>query len=175
MADPTTNPYGEITIGGRMQGKNLTRPGVYINTSGPSIAPSPAFPIGTVTSYVDSSVTANGGSPYPVIMTPKGWAAVNVSNAPLSAYSVTGLEDMMKEIEGLFELADQIDLSGVTSLEEKAAEYNKFEEELIRRLDDNPPLTIDTRKGSVYDTMMKFYVEEAKRTAEQIKDNLNGT
>ena len=137
-------------------------------------------PIGTVSQKLILNVKTNSYDIVNMLNTGTEWVVIDVGDC--SEYTPKQLEEKMREIEVLFNFMEQAGIdnfSGVT-LEDKTREYNVCEERLIGLQEENPLVTvelgdqaIDTGPGSVYDTMMKPMIEEAKRTAEEIKRNLD--
>ena len=149
MAVPT-NPCSEVQT-------------VTVESGGSYTITFPAAPpVGQITQMY------NNGQQVKVMSTPAGWARLDIETGDLSEWGPAELEEKMKEIEALFEVCEHLNASELpyVSMNEKAQEYNRFEEELIRQLDERPPLTIDTCPGSVYDTMMKPIEQALKDLAE---------
>ena len=147
MATPT-NPCSEV------QTISVASGGSYTITlpNSTSIA-STAFvaPIGTV------QVMANGGpmnavGTVNVMKTDAGWARLDIDDRDLKDFSREVLTSKLSEIESLFDVVDKLSLGNTpfVSLDDKAREYNRFEEELIRR---------DELCGDLTDTLAKFKLQ----------------
>ena len=168
MATPT-NPCSEIQTIFVASGGSYTI--TFPNST--SIATT-AFvaPIGSVQIMMDGG-PMNATGTVNVMKTDTGWARLDTDNRDLSNVGKEVLTNKLSEIESLFDVVDKLSLGNTpfVSLDDKAREYNRFEEELIRReeLDTLAKFklqvhlidpTIDTRPGSAAHTIMKSVAHE---------------
>lgn len=155
-----SNPCGEISIGNEVQTVTVASGGSYTITL-------PAAQSGSV-------MVSEGG--HKMVYDGNRWLRITPCRDDVTKYTSVELQESMSNIEALFEFYEQNNLdgsSGLVPLAESAREYNRCEEEMIRRSnlpEYNLEITLDglsMEPGSP----ARILVDAV---AEQIRSALNG-